>query len=221
MTKPLSEYQTFVFDCDGVVLNSNHIKTEAFYDVTKSFGKDLAQAFVEYHVTNGGVSRYIKFQYFITDILKQPLEQDVLNKLLEEYAHFVKKGLMSCDVAPGLEKLRELTPHANWLIVSGGDQSELREVFAKRDLDRMFNGGIYGSPDNKDTILAREQENKNIQSSALFLGDSKYDFAAAKKAGLDFLFLTNWSEVKNWEEWAIIHQINMLPSIADVTCVER
>lgn len=216
MYRPLSKYKTFLFDCDGVVLNSNKVKTEAFYDVTLSFGDELAQKFVEYHTANGGVSRYIKFQYFITDILKQPIEKGLLNKLLEDYALVVKNGLMSCDVTPGLEKLRELTPHANWLIVSGGDQNELREVFAQRNLDYMFNGGIYGSPDNKDTILAREQENGNISQPALFLGDSKYDFKAADRAGLDFVFLNEWSEVVDWEEWTARHKITNTRSILDI-----
>ncbi|UQB43268.1 hypothetical protein JX580_05170 [Thiomicrospira microaerophila] len=41
------------------------------------------------------------------------------------------------------------TPRANWLIVSGGDQQELRGVFAARDLAKYFEGGIFGSPETK------------------------------------------------------------------------
>ena len=33
----LLQYQTLIFDCDGVVLNSNKIKTQAFYDVAKVY----------------------------------------------------------------------------------------------------------------------------------------------------------------------------------------
>jgi len=58
MNKSLNEYQALVFDCDGVVLNSNKIKTQAFYEATKQFGHESAQALVDYHVANGGISRY-------------------------------------------------------------------------------------------------------------------------------------------------------------------
>jgi len=61
MIRYLNEYQTLVFDCDGVVLNSNKIKTQAFYEAAKHFGHESAQALVDYPVANGGISRYAKF----------------------------------------------------------------------------------------------------------------------------------------------------------------
>lgn len=203
----LTQYKTLVFDCDGVVLNSNKIKTQAFYEATKHFGHEPAQALVDYHVQNGGISRYAKFEYFITQILQQSFDETLNQDLLERFANAVKQGLMNCEVAEGLEQLKAQTPNANWLIVSGGDQQELREVFAARDLAKYFEGGIFGSPDTKDTILARELENGNITRPALFLGDSKYDYQAAKAAGLDFIFLTQWTEVKDWQGWCELNEI--------------
>ncbi|MBE0470630.1 MAG: HAD family hydrolase, partial [Methyloprofundus sp.] len=126
----ISEYKTLVFDCDGVVLNSNKIKTQAFYEATKHFGHELAQSLVDYHVANGGISRYAKFEYFITQILQQSFDDELNQDLLERFAAAVKQGLMNCEIAEGLEQLKAKTPNANWLIVSGGDQQELREVFA-------------------------------------------------------------------------------------------
>lgn len=216
MYKDISQYQTVVFDCDGVVLNSNKIKTQAFYEAVKHFSHESAQALVDYHVANGGISRYAKFEYFITQILKKDFDVVINQDLLERFAQAVKGGLMDCDVAEGLEGLRESTIHANWLIVTGGDQVELREVFAARKLDHYFNGGIFGSPDTKDIILAREQENQNIQSPALFIGDSKYDYQAAQTAGLDFVFLTQWTEVKDWNSWITNNSISCEVSIASL-----
>ena len=68
-------------------------------------------------------------------------------------------------------------------------------MFVVRDL---FDGGVFGSPDNKDIILRRELGNHNIQNPSLFLDDSKYDFQAADQAGLGLVFLTDWTEVKDW-----------------------
>ena len=100
-----------------------------------------------------------------------------------------------------MKSLREFTVDARWLIVSGGDQTELRDVFAQRGIADWFDGGIFGSPDNKDEILARELHARNIRQPALFLGDSKYDHQAATAAGLDFVFLSGWSEVAGWQAW--------------------
>ncbi len=92
----------------------------------------------------------------------------------------------------------------------------MREVFAERHLIELFDGGIFGSPDDKDTILARELANNNISQSAIFLGDSRYDHVAATNAGLDFLFLSEWSEFSSWPDYCQKYQINQLSSIASL-----
>ncbi|QKI89772.1 HAD family hydrolase [Thiomicrorhabdus xiamenensis] len=216
MNKLLTDYQTLVFDCDGVVLNSNKIKTQAFYEATKHFGHEPAQALVDYHVANGGVSRYLKFEYFLKEIMQISIVDSILQDLLNRFANAVKQGLMECEVAPELDSLKQKTADANWLIVSGGDQAELREVFKARGLYQLFDGGIFGSPDDKDKILAREKSSKNINGNALFLGDSKYDYKAASKAGLDFVFLSDWTEVKVWQAWVDENKIQSYRNIEDL-----
>lgn len=212
MIFPLDSYQTLVFDCDGVVLNSNRVKTDAFYEAALPYGEAAAKALVDYHVSNGGVSRYKKFAYFIEHLVPGKSGPG-LDELLSRYAVQVREGLMGCEVAPGLQALKESTPQARWLIVSGGDQAELREVFAERKLDELFDGGIFGSPDTKDEILARELNRGNISRSALFLGDSKYDYQAANAAGLDFVFLSQWSEVSDWQTWCSSLNIDIRSNI--------
>ena len=195
----LYQYQTLIFDCDGVILNSNKIKSQAFYDVAKIYGHEPAQALKDYHILNGGVSRYQKFEYLLTKILLKPIEIQELNMLLSRFSKEVKKALLICEVAENIKELRELTKNSKWLIVSGGDQDELREVFLQRKLNSYFDGGIFGSPDDKEQILENEKYNSNITGKSLFLGDSMYDYQAAKNAKIDFIFLSKWTEVNDWK----------------------
>ena len=219
MSQPLlsiDRYSTMVFDCDGVLLNSNEVKTQAFFQAALPYGEQAAQALADYHVANGGVSRYKKFSYFLEHMVPAPLEDVTLDHLLARYAACVQEGLLNCEVASGLHQLREKTPGARWLIVSGGDQTELRSLFAKRQLASLFDGGIFGSPDTKDEILAREKSNGNIVSPALFIGDSKYDHQASTAAGLDFIFLSGWSEVKEWEHWCHVNEIAFSSNVSSL-----
>lgn len=212
----IKKYKTLVFDCDGVILNSNKVKTEAFYQSALPYGEAAAQALVDYHVSHGGISRYKKFAFFLEEVVPihaQGIHGPNLNHLLESYANFVKEGLLTCEVANGLHELRNSSPDTNWLIVSGGDQSELREIFSARSLDCLFDGGIFGSPDTKDEILAREIVRGNIQTPALFFGDSKYDYQAATDAKLDFVFLYYWTEVKDWKDWVKLNNIDVIKSV--------
>jgi phosphoglycolate phosphatase-like HAD superfamily hydrolase len=218
MRYPVTDYTTLVFDCDGVVLDSNKVKTEAFYQASLPYGEAAAQAMVDYHVANGGISRYKKFAHFLEQIAPNHTTQQGpgLEALLQAYAGYVREGLLSCKVAPGLEALREQTPNARWLIVSGGDQAELRDVFSSRGMVEWFDGGIFGSPDTKDEILARELASGNIQEPALFLGDSRYDHIAASKAGLSFVFISGWSEFTGWESYCQENGITQVNFIGDI-----
>lgn len=218
MQLDITKYKTIVFDCDGVVLDSNLVKTEAYFRTAKSLGATdaQAQALVDYHVRLGGISRYHKFDWYLREVLHQSATQEAIQILLDEFARELEVVLMECAVADGLPELRAASS-ANWMILSGGDQQEIRTLFAKRDLAKYFDGGLFGSPDNKDTVLAREKENGNLRFPALFIGDSKYDYEAATRAGLDFVFLSGWTEVADWQGYCAEHKILVLPAIKEMS----
>ena len=62
-------YKTFIFDCDGVILNSNKIKTNSFRALLSTYDKCAVDEFIKYHKTNGGISRYEKIKYFLKKIM--------------------------------------------------------------------------------------------------------------------------------------------------------
>lgn len=211
----IDTFRTLVFDCDGVVLDSNKVKTQAFYSAALPYGEDAAQALVDYHVEWGGVSRYRKFEWFTREVVKGRIGPGI-DSLLQSYAAQVRAGLLSCREAPGLRALRERTSGARWIIVSGGDQIELREIFRQRGLAKLFDGGIFGSPDAKEDILSRELASENIISPALFIGDSKYDHIAASGAGISFVFLSEWSEFSNWPHYCENNNIDVLSNLTEL-----
>ncbi|HWU34779.1 MAG TPA: HAD hydrolase-like protein [Methylovorus sp.] len=214
----IARYQSLVFDCDGVILNSNFLKIEAYFATAKNFGANdqEAQALVDHHIKLGGISRFVKFEYFLTDILHRPASRKDIDFLLVDFGREVRKRLSSCEIAPGLPQLRERTPDSNWLVISGGDQDELRSIFAERGLLDLFDGGIFGSPDNKDQILARELASGNIRAPALFMGDSRYDHESSTRAGLDFIFMSNWTDFEGWPEYCHLHHIQVLGGVAEL-----
>jgi len=211
-----SDFNTVVFDCDGVVLNSNKIKTQAFYESVIDFGSNNADDLVDYHKNNGGISRYRKFDYFLNNILPSSGTKPSLNELTERYASLVSEGLKSCQIEPSLASLRSEFPNSKWLIVSGGDQAEIRQIFSERGLEGFFDGGIFGSPDTKEDILSREIKIGNIKKPAVFIGDSKYDHLAASQYGLDFVFISQWTEFSDWNSYCENNDIPVSVSLSEV-----
>lgn len=216
MKLPISMYSTLIFDCDGVVLNSNKVKTEAFRQAGSLYSAQAAEALAAYHVANGGISRYSKFRYFLDKIVPAGQEGPSLDALLSCYSASVRSGLHQCDVAYGIHEFRCAYPQQQWLIVSGGDQTELREIFNARGLDKLFNGGVFGSPDDKQTILERECNRGNIKQPALFIGDSIYDHRASTAAGLDFVFISAWTEVSDWNFYVESNGLKAVSKLKDL-----
>ena len=207
-----------MFDCDGVVLNSNQTKIDAYYEVAKKMGGSdaQAQAFVDHHVAKGSFPRNGKTEYYLTEIVKQPVTKAIMQQYMHAFEDVLDVTLMQCEVAAGLDALKAATPQAKWMLVSGGDQAELRRIFPRRQLAQLFEAGIFGGPDKKDEVLSREIANGNLQFPALFVGDSKYDHQAASRAGLDFVFLSAWTEVPDWQAYCTEHKITVLNNIAQL-----
>ncbi len=198
-----------MFDCDGVVLDSNITKIDSYFRTAKKLGATdvQAQMLVDHHVKFGGISRYPKFVWYIEKVLNEKATKVAVQEYLDAFSLAVKKGLMRCKIADGLHVLRNKIPDAKWLVVSGGDQQEIRDLFEQRELVDFFDSGLFGSPDNKDEILKREKENGNIVFPALFIGDSKYDYESSTRAGLDFVFLSDWTDVQDWKAFCAEHKI--------------
>lgn len=214
----LTQYKTLVLDCDGVVLNSNKTKINAYFEVAKRHGATdaQAQALVDHHVQKGSFPRNGKIEFYLREILKQEVTEQVMQEYMHTFDEILDRTLMDCEVSPGLLPVREASRHSKWMLLSGGDQRELRTIFGRRNLAPLFDAGIFGGPDTKDIVLAREKANGNLKLPALFIGDSKYDYEAATRAGLDFVFLTDWTEVSDWQKFCQNNAIKVAKNLLEL-----
>lgn len=218
----LSIYKTIVLDCDGVVLNSNQTKVDAYYNTAKRMGgsDEQAQAFVDYHIKLGSIPRNDKIRYYITEIIKQPLTTELFQAFMDTFTVILDETLMQCEVAPALMGLKQKTAQAKWMLMSGGDQEELRSIFPRRGLDTLFELGIYGGPTKKNEHLAQLIADGSIEFPALFIGDSRFDHQASTGAGLDFIFVADWTDMPDWQGYCasnhitVCHQLEMSPVTA-------
>tara|TARA_B100000700_G_scaffold329329_1_gene450585 strand:- start:3540 stop:4205 length:666 start_codon:yes stop_codon:yes gene_type:complete len=215
----IKDYKSLIFDCDGVILNSNNIKTNAFRVASSPFGTKASMSLESYHLKNGGVSRYAKFDYFLTYIVSincKERKASYLKKMLEIYSEETEKGLLDSEVTYGLDSLREKTKYSSWSIVSGGDQDQLHYIFSKKKIQHLFDGGIFGSPDTKNKILNREIAKGTIKLPALFLGDSSLDHQVSIANGIDFIFVSSWTEFRNYKEYCIKNSIEIISKVYEL-----
>lgn len=196
-----STYKTWFFDCDGVLLDSNRIKSEGMREVATYFSPGMVDDFVQYHQENAGKSRLVKFDYFFSTMLERKDYQQDFDKAVRLFADYCFEKMMSCDLAPGLEAwLSTLPLESKKYIISGGLQTELREIFRQRKLDSYFDG-IYGSPKSKEENIDHLGQGLPPKRPAIFVGDSRYDYEVAKSFSFDFIFVSAWSDFSEWEAY--------------------
>ena len=214
----LDKYQTIIFDCDGVILNSNFQKIEAYRKAAISYGANdqQAQALVDHHIALTGISRHIKFNYFLTDIMHESVTEPAMNHLLKALNEQVLSLLEKCEIAQGLFELRQKTKKVKWMVASWGDEKELNHLFKEKKIDQFFDEGIYGSPASKHEIIETQQKKHNFLP-ALFLGDSLYDIQTAQKYNLDFIFVSGWTDLADWKKICNDAGIKTIKKISDLT----
>ena len=195
--KDLIKYNSIIFDCDGVILQSNHLKTQAFSKALSNEPKELVEKFIDYHKKNGGISRYQKFKYFYNKIKNESNSDRHISLAIDKYSILVKKELLLVDFVPGfLSVINYLNEHKiKCFVISGGDQLELNDIFIKRNINEKF-FRILGSPVSKKQHLKNLIYNSEIERPIIFFGDSYSDLDASIKYQIDFCFVSQFSE---WE----------------------
>jgi phosphoglycolate phosphatase-like HAD superfamily hydrolase len=207
-----SRYKQVIFDCDGVILDSNDIKSNAFARSLVDEDKGLVKQFIAYHKKNGGVSRFKKFEYFFKNIKSQKKYKNSLNNALDKYAKLSYEGLLNSTEVKGVRSILVLLNDLNIesFVVSGGEQNEVRAVLKSKNLDQYFKE-IYGSPITKEEHLLTIRPTKS-----LYFGDAKSDYIAAKKFGMDFIYISGVSDWEDGKEFCQSNNIDILKDFSDL-----
>ena len=171
---------------------------------------------LKYHRENGGISRYKKFEYFFKNIIKRKFNNNDIINLSKEYSKFIFEKLCECEIASGLDILRKKTSNKNWMIITGGDEKEVKKVFKVKKIDVFFNKHIYGSPLSKKTIFKKLISNKIIKFPAIYFGDSKYDYEVSNFTNIEFIFVSKWSELKNWKQFCLYNKIKSIKELNEL-----
>jgi phosphoglycolate phosphatase-like HAD superfamily hydrolase len=193
------QYNNYIFDCDGVILDSNQFKLEAMEVALSEYPVALVKAFIQYFKNNFGKSRFHHIEVLSNTFLDTPLHDIQKERILQHYAEACKKLYLKCNICVDiLSFLQTLEPTDCW-VVSGSEQFELREVFKQRSLDIYFNE-IYGSPTLKSqNINSLLQKHSLAPKETCLFGDSMGDYEAAKENNIDFIFCSKYSNTPELE----------------------
>lgn len=184
--------KVLIYDFDGVICDSVGIKTDAFVDLYRSENENIQKLVREYHVANGGISRYEKLKYFETVLLGKLFSEDDNNILALKFAELVKEKVINSPFILGVnEFLNKHSPDILQYICTGTPEFEIKEIIERRGMANLFNG-IYGSPMNKSAIIQLIiSEVGCTQDDCIFFGDALTDYNAANETKVRFVGVIN------------------------------
>jgi len=177
-----------IFDFDGVIVESNNIKRDAFGKLFEKEGAEVVRKVIKYHLEHAGVSRYDKFKYIYKEILKKPLTNDEFNALCRQFSELVMESVILALFVEGarefLEKNRSVY---SFFILSATPVEELKAIIDRKNIGQFFKN-IYGAPFKKrDAVREILIKEKSAPSEVLYVGDALSDYKAARDNKVNFI----------------------------------
>lgn len=211
MNLRLQDFSTYIFDCDGVILNSNFIKEQNIEEVVSQYlsGNRLTN-FLNYFNSNSGIPREVKIKKFIKSSKTQDL---ILNEYMSKNLNSLKESKLTLGFTSLLDMIKSDSKNKAY-VLSGGSTIELNEVFKHKNLYNRFDG-IYGGPKTKEENL----KEINITKPSIFFGDSKKDYEISLQSDLKFVFASDYSSFKNYKVFFAKKNIQIINNFLDINII--
>jgi phosphoglycolate phosphatase-like HAD superfamily hydrolase len=181
-------YTNVIFDFDGVVVDSNEIRTDGFSTIYASEAGEKLEAFMKYVRSNRGLSRYRRIRYYYEHVLQQAVNDEIVRQDAERYSQIVADAVANAPEIPGAEAfLSNHLEHFGFALVSASDQEELRSICQRRGISKYFKA-ILGSPEEKPSNIANLLRDHGwSRQTTVYVGDSINDLQAAKSCDVPFI----------------------------------
>jgi len=143
---------------------------------------------MDFHLKNGGLSRYVKFRYFFEKIRGEKISENGVVLWASRFSKVMKKELLNPTlfIEDTLNFIKKKHQDFEMHIVSGSDQSELRYICEQLDLTKYFIS-INGSPIPKKELVRNLLDKYSYnQTETVLIGDSINDYEAAITNGINF-----------------------------------
>lgn len=172
----------YVFDKDGVLVDSEPIKLELFERLFDDFPLQSA-AICAYNRKNVGMPRRQKLQHILKEILRLDDWDRQVDIYLDRSYHFIKEPLLKAPPMPGVLDFIHQSPNRKF-VCSVALREEVMDQLEALSLIDAFEE-VYAFPEQK-AIALKALRDRN-EGKVVFWGDTILDWQAAQAAGVGFI----------------------------------
>jgi phosphoglycolate phosphatase-like HAD superfamily hydrolase len=177
-----------IFDFDGVLVESNRAKDDAFLALFKRY-EPYSSRMYAYHLSERTLPRAEKLRHCVEEIIGRRGDEHLLQEMVQMFSRLVVERVVASEDVPGSrEMLEELRGKLPLYISSATPQRELLEILRARGIDGYFKK-IFGNPPTAKVVAIRQvlEDNHISSSEAVFIGDAPSDYEAAMVCRVQFL----------------------------------
>jgi HAD superfamily hydrolase (TIGR01549 family) len=177
----LSDLQAVFFDFDDALAQSLDIKAETFLSLFAGRSDALRQQILAFFVHNTGRSRSTKLRHVYSEMLQEPLSEEALAALCQQFAERSMDAVIGSPEVPGAGALLDelQTRGIAMFVVSGTPEKELQQVVEARGMAGFF-VEVRGTPVEKEINIAELLRAHRLDvARCLMVGDGRVDYIAA------------------------------------------
>lgn len=181
------------WDFDGVIMDSMSVRNKGFELVLRDYPIVQVRKLMDFHLNNGGLSRYVKFRYFFEEIREEKVTEEEIKEWAQKFSEIMRQELVQPALLIGdsLNFIKENYKNIDMHIVSGSDGDELRYLCEKLEISRYFIS-INGSPvPKKELVRSLLIKHEYKGDDTILIGDSINDYEAAEINDIDFCGYNN------------------------------
>lgn len=183
MSDFLQNLELVIFDCDGVLIDSETLSQEIMADLTTGWG----------HPCSVEDARHLYMGHTMTEchrILQEDLKTRVPDNFLEIYNREISKRFQTdLKPIPGIVDVLKDCPFPK-CVASNGSLKKMQMTLPLTGLDVFFRDQVFSAEQvakpkpHPDLFLFAAKQMQAHPKNCLVIEDSKHGIAAAKKAGM-------------------------------------
>ena len=213
--KFLDKYDVFIFDLDGLLIDSlDKLSNALVQSVSKFANSSQLVSFQKYDMQNPGLSRFEKVDFFINSILKNyDIKPEIILKIFDELS---LEARINSTLNPCINELYEIYESKHWILLTNCDNQQLMHVANRFNLARIFGNNLVGTPPSKSS-RAKEIRISNQGRNIISISDSESDGELAEMNEFDFLFVEEFSRGNS--DWKIkkYYSVQKLDELLDLS----
>ena len=193
---PIKKETFFVFDMDGVILDSLDNLSNCLIKAIEPFcqSNEQYQTFSKFDKENPGLSRFEKTDFFLASLpnISHVKTEKIKQQILDQFDSLSLNARLSSTIDESTFILSKTIAPKNLIVLSNCDNSQLTTIAAHFGFHQIFSGGIIGTPPSKKNRFS-DLVTKHNSSAFVSISDSESDAIIARSLGVAFAFIQNFA----------------------------